>query len=67
MSKKGKEASTEFVIPYFDLVVITAGNDEGLVQVEVDTADWTVVFFKSIDYCSNTVVPTMLLVMINDC
>ena len=28
--------------------------------MEIDSADWTVVFFETIDYCSYTVIPTSI-------
>ena len=63
VAEEGKEASAEFVVPYFDFVVVTARGDEGFEEVEVDSADWAVVFFETIDYGSDAVVPPVLRVM----
>jgi hypothetical protein len=59
VTEKGEETATEFVIPHFNFVVVTAGNDEGLEEMEINTADWTVMLFESIDYCSHAVIPSI--------
>ena len=60
MTEEGEEAAAEFVIPYFDLVVVSACADEGLEEVEVYATDWAIVFFESVDYCSYAVVPSVI-------
>lgn len=45
------------VVPDLDLVVIASGHKQGLSRVEIDSSDWTIVFFESVNECSHTVVP----------
>jgi hypothetical protein len=52
-----EEASSEFVIPNLDLVIVAAGDDEGLVEVKIHAADWTVVFFESVYDSAYAVIP----------
>lgn len=41
--------------PHFDLVVVAAGDEEGLRLVEVDTSNGATVAFESIDQGSHTI------------
>jgi WD40 repeat protein len=36
------------LVPNLDLVIVTSGHKQGLGWVEVNTANWTIVFFKSL-------------------
>lgn len=49
MSGKGELAFFGGVVPHFDGFVVSAGNEEGLVVVEVDAADWAVMLNELID------------------
>lgn len=57
VTEECEEASAEFVVPYFEFVVVSAGDYVGLEEVEVDSADGAVVFFEAVYYCSYAVVP----------
>jgi len=52
-----KHGITCLIIPHFDLVVITAGHDERLVEVKVNATDRALVFLEAIDNGPNAVVP----------
>ena len=58
--QQGEQATAEFVIPNFDFVVIAAGDDQWFEEVEVDTADGSVVFFEAVDYGAYAVVPSFV-------
>ena len=58
VAEEGEEAATELVVPDFDFVVISAGDDEGLVEVKVHAADGTIVFLETIDDGAHAVVPS---------
>jgi hypothetical protein len=58
MAEEGEEASAKFVIPYFDFVIVSSGDDEGFVEVEVDAADGSVVFFKAVDDGAYSIIPS---------
>jgi hypothetical protein len=59
MTEQCKETTAEFIIPNFDFVIVTSGNDEGFHEMKVDAADGTVVLFKSVDDCSHAVIPSV--------
>lgn len=52
-----EQAPPGLVVPNLDLVIVTSGHKQGLGWVEVNTANWTIVFFKSVDKSSHAVVP----------
>ena len=58
MTEKSKETSTKFVVPYFDFVIVSSGNNQGLNKMKVDSADGSIVFFESVNDCSDTIIPT---------
>lgn len=47
------------VVPNLDLVVVTSRHKQGLGWVEVNAANWAIVFFESIDKSSHAVVPQL--------
>ena len=55
--QKGEEATPKLVIPNLDLVIITAGDDEGFVEVKIHAAYGAVMFFEAVDDGSDSVVP----------
>lgn len=54
-----EETPPGLVVPDLDLVVITAGHEQGLRRVEVNASDRTIMFFESIDECSHAVIPQL--------
>ena len=59
VSQESKEAAAEFVIPNLDFVIVSSGDDERFVEVEVDATDGTVVFFEAVYYRAYAVVPSV--------
>jgi hypothetical protein len=59
MAIQRKEASSSLVRPDLDLVVIAAGYEEWLCFVKVDTADWAIVFLKSIYQRAHPIIPEL--------
>lgn len=57
MPIQSKETSTSLVRPDLDFVIISAGNEEGLGLVKVDSSDRAIVLLKSINQGSHTVIP----------
>ncbi len=57
MSQQSEETATEFVVPHLDFIIVAAGNDEGFVEVKVDSADGTIVFLEAIDDGANSIIP----------
>mmetsp|Transcript_11249 Transcript_11249/g.32344 ORF Transcript_11249/g.32344 Transcript_11249/m.32344 type:complete len:424 (-) Transcript_11249:228-1499(-) len=57
VAQQCEEAASELVIPDLDLVVITSGHDERLLQVEIHTAHGTIVLLETIDDGSDAVIP----------
>ncbi len=62
MTEEGEEAPAELVVPDFDFVIVSSCGYEWFGEVEVDAADGTVVFFKTVNDCSYAVVPSVLCV-----
>jgi hypothetical protein len=60
MTQEGKETTAQFVIPYFDLVVITTGYNERICQVKVDATDGSIVLFKTINDGSDPIIPAVV-------
>lgn len=56
MTKKGKQTSFQFVVPDLNFVIISSRNKEGLLTVECDASDWTIVLFKLFDSCKHSVI-----------
>jgi len=48
VTQQGKEAPPELVVPHFDLVVITAGNNEWLNFVKVDSSHRPIMLVESL-------------------
>lgn len=42
MAQKGEDAALLFVVPYFDFVIVTAGNEQWLLVVEAYASHWTI-------------------------
>lgn len=57
MAIEGEQTSSCLVVPDLDLVVIAARNEQRLCLVEVDSSNWAVVLFKSVDQGSHAIVP----------
>jgi hypothetical protein len=58
VAQECKETASEFVIPYFNLVIVTTGTNERFVKVEINPTDWTFVFFETINNGAHAVIPT---------
>lgn len=54
---QGEKAPPSLMVPDLDLVVVTAGHEEGLGRVEVDAANRAIVFFEAIDKGSHAIIP----------
>jgi hypothetical protein len=52
-----EQASPCLIRPHLDLVVVAARYEEWLCLVKVNATDWAIMFLKSINQCSHTVVP----------
>lgn len=59
MAVQGKETPSSLIRPDLDLVIITAGDEEGLGLMEIDTSDGTVVLLESIYQGTHTIVPEL--------
>lgn len=57
MSIQRKQTSACLIRPDFDLVIISTGHEEGLCLVEVNSANWPIVFLEPVDQCAHTVIP----------
>jgi len=57
MPEQCEKTPTEFIVPHFNFVIIASGNDEGFVEVKVDTADGTIVFLEAVDDGANSIIP----------
>jgi hypothetical protein len=60
VTQKGKETPSKFVVPHFNFVIITAGTQHGLSEMEIHTSYWTIVLFESINYRSNAIIPSII-------
>lgn len=56
---QGEQASPGLIRPNLNLVIVTARDEEGLGVVEIDSSDWTVVLFESINQGPHAVVPQL--------
>lgn len=63
MTQQCEEASTEFVIPNLNFVIITTSYDKGFVEVEINTTDGSIVFFKTVDDCADAVIPSEIMLL----
>ena len=52
-----EETSSGLVGPYFDLVVVSSRNEERLCFMEINTADWSIVFLEAVYQGAHPVVP----------
>mmetsp|Transcript_61092 Transcript_61092/g.171174 ORF Transcript_61092/g.171174 Transcript_61092/m.171174 type:complete len:225 (+) Transcript_61092:1764-2438(+) len=57
VSQQCEKTSSELVVPYFDFVIVTAGDNQRLVEVKIHTSNGSFVLFESINHRSNAVVP----------
>ena len=57
VTQQGEEASSKFVIPNLDFVIISTSDDERFVEMKVHAANGTIVFFKAVYDGAYTVVP----------
>lgn len=57
MAIQGEQASSCLIGPYFDLIVVTARNEERLRFMKINAADRSIVLFESIDQSSHPVIP----------
>lgn len=56
---QGEETASCLIRPNLDLVIVTAGYEEGLGFMEVNPTNWAIVFLESIDQSSHTIVPEL--------
>ncbi len=59
VAQQCKEASSEFVVPNLNFVIISTGNDERFVEVKVYATDGSVVFFEAVDDSAYAVIPSV--------
>lgn len=59
MAIEGEQAAPGLVRPNLDLVIITTGDEERLRLVEVDTSNWSIVLFESINQSSHSIIPKL--------
>lgn len=59
VSVQCKKTPPGLVVPDLDLVVITAGYEQGLGRVEVDASDRSIMFFESVNECPHAVIPQL--------
>ena len=52
-----EETSPGLIGPYFDLVVVSSRNEEGLCLVEINAADWSIVFLEAVYQGAHSIVP----------
>lgn len=57
MTIEREQTPPSLVAPDLDLVVITAGHEEGLGRVEINASNGAVMFLKAINEGAHTVVP----------
>ena len=57
MSIQREETPPGLIGPDFDLVIIPSRDEQRLCLVKVDTSDWPIMFFKTVDQCAHTIVP----------
>jgi hypothetical protein len=67
MTQQRKEAATQLVVPDFDFVIVSARYQQGFGQVKVDAADGAVVLFKAVNHGSDSVVPTVFIIINRVC
>ncbi len=60
VAKQCEEASSKFIVPDLNFVIISTGNDERFMEVKVYATDGSVVFFKAVDDGAYAVIPPML-------
>jgi hypothetical protein len=51
--------STEASLGYFDFVVVTPGDEQGLLVVETNPSDGSVVFVEFLEQCAHPIVPKL--------
>jgi hypothetical protein len=59
MAVQGEEAATCLVGPDLDLIVVSAGDEERLRLMKVDSANRAVMFLKSVDERAHAVIPKL--------
>ncbi len=52
-----EKTSSGLVGPYFDLVVVSTGDEQRLCLVEVNAAYWTIMLLESVNQSAHTIVP----------
>ena len=52
-----EQASPCLIRPHLDLVVVAARYEEWLCLVKVNATDWAIMFLKSVNQSSHTIVP----------
>lgn len=57
MAIQCEKTSPGLVIPDFDLVVVTPGDEEGLGRVKVNASNRTIVLFESVNESSHAIIP----------
>jgi hypothetical protein len=60
VTEEREKTAAELVVPDFDFVIVTAGDDEWFKKVKVDPADWPFVFFEAVNDGSHAIVPSLL-------
>jgi len=59
MAVQGEETPPRLIRPYFDLVVVSSGDEQWLCLMKVNTSDRTIMLFKSVDQRAHTIVPKL--------
>ena len=59
MPIEGEEASSGFVVPHLDFVVITTTDEQGLCRVEVYASNGAFMFLQAVIYRAHLVVPQL--------
>jgi hypothetical protein len=59
VAEKREKASTEFVVPDLDLVVIAAGHKERLKVVKAHSAHRPVVFVEAVEHGAHAIIPKL--------
>lgn len=55
MSQQSEQASSQFVVPNFDFVVIASRNDQWLSAMEVDSSNRSIMFFEFVQTSSHPI------------
>eukprot|EP00963_Diacronema_lutheri_P008926 scaffold776_cov347-Pavlova_lutheri.AAC.124 len=59
VAKQGKQAASKFVVPDFDLIIVSTRHEQRLGSMKVDPPHRAIVLVESIDERSHAVVPQL--------